>query len=511
MTQSAGYPILRNNVIRGDTIVQKKHLFRDFARVWILVVVVLSAGCLTSGGGGAQQHQKVAVNGIRLYCGSGVRGPVSECLAVFREQTGIAVDVTFGPSGRMFKEACQQQGDVYLAGDIKYIQDAEKQGRVLTRCTICSVVPVLGVPRGNPKRILRIRDLCCPGVRFYLVDSARCQQGILGEQLLAAHSMQASTFAANRVANIPAGEKLSSLLTAGKLDAALIWAHGAQNMGEGIEILRLPELTEAACPVAAIILRGCGDRVAAERLLDYLSSDAASKVFRYHGFSDSAQNSYALERPDYEMFGEAGAVRFNRTAKARPVIYTRLAEYLVERFDLSARKGIGIEIGGGPGDLILDLAKSSRRFYWVNTDINTWYARPFAEDALKQGLAQNTGFVFADACALPFKDDYADLAFSRGSYQFWGSLEKGLREAYRVLKPGGWAFIGRGFPPSMPEDEVRILLDRGLAGGPKYDPDKDAVRFRSIINGLGVNKFEVIRHQPTDTSLNYGVWLCFQK
>jgi hypothetical protein len=63
----------------------------------------------------------------------------------------------------------------------------------------------------------------------------------------------------------------------------------------------------------------------------------------------------------------------------------------------------------------------------------------------------------------------------------------------------------------MPEKEVRDLLGRHLAGGPKYDPDEDAARFRSIMAAMGVKEYEVIRHKPGDPSLNYGVWLCFRK
>ncbi len=219
----------------------------------------------------------------------------------------------------------------------------------------------------------------------------------------------------------------------------------------------------------------------------------------------------ALERPDYERFGEAGATRFNQVAKRRTLVYTRLAEYLVEQFDLGARPGIGIDLGGGPGDLVIELAVRTKQFYWVNADINTWYARPLVEEALKRKVAHRTSFVFADAGVLPFRDAYADLVVSRGSYQFWGDLEAGVREVHRVLRPGAQAFIGRGFPPTMPEAEVGALRAKGVVGGPKYNPDEDAVRFRSIMEKLGVKDFQVIRQKPKAPSLDYGVWLRFRK
>lgn len=227
--------------------------------------------------------------------------------------------------------------------------------------------------------------------------------------------------------------------------------------------------------------------------------------------TSGAAGERGLVYPNHNSHTLADAERFNKTAKARHAIYTRLADYLVERFDLSQRPGIGLDIGGGPGDLVLELAQRSESFYWINTDINSWNSYLMADVANRRNLQGRTSFMFADACYLPFRDNYADLVVSRGSYQFWGDLETGIREIERVMKPGGWAFIGRGFPPTAPEDEVRELRSGGLAKAPKYSPDRDAARFATIMAKLGIRSHEILRHQPEDKSLNYGVWLCFQK
>ena len=203
------------------------------------------------------------------------------------------------------------------------------------------------------------------------------------------------------------------------------------------------------------------------------------------------EGAAVYKTPDYGKFTEAQAIGFNKTAKSRATIYTRLAEYLARAFELGERNGVGIDLGGGPGDLAVELAKRGDRFYWINTDVNSWNSGLTLTLAQEHNVAGKVGFVFADACNLPFRDNYADLMVSRGSYQFWGSLADGIKEVHRVLKPGGWAFIGRGFPPNAPEAEVRELRAGGLAKAPKYVPDEDAILLREIATALGAAKVEV--------------------
>ena len=58
---------------------------------------------------------------------------------------------------------------------------------------------------------------------------------------------------------------------------------------------------------------------------------------------------------------------------------------------------------------------------------------------------------------ITFADNSIDLVVSRGSVFFWEDMEKGISEVYRVLRPGGWAYIGGGFGTKEILDEVLIL------------------------------------------------------
>ena len=129
---------------------------------------------------------------------------------------------------------------------------------------------------------------------------------------------------------------------------------------------------------------------------------------------------------------------------------------------------------------------------------------------MKKQCAHKIGFVFADAHYLPFRDNYADVIVSRGSLQFWQDREQVFAEIYRVLKPGGHAFVGRGFSGNMPlEVAKQVRMKQG--GGPKYNPADTASELEGIMKNLGISNFEIIRPRMDQEQLNYGVWVVFSK
>ncbi len=219
----------------------------------------------------------------------------------------------------------------------------------------------------------------------------------------------------------------------------------------------------------------------------------------------------ALSLRSDEKYTEQNALGMIRTSrKSLAPVYAPLAEQIVSDFDLSEKDGIGIDLGSGPGTLIVELCKRTR-MHWINADINPNFFPNFYRQAEQNHLGHRVSAIFADAHNLPFRDNYADIIVSRGSYHFWEDKEQAFSEIYRVLKPGAVAYIGRGFSRNMPvETAKKIRAKQGKKM--KYDVDKKANELSNIMNTLGIKNYRIdIPKPPGSENVNYGIWIEFHK
>lgn len=192
-------------------------------------------------------------------------------------------------------------------------------------------------------------------------------------------------------------------------------------------------------------------------------------------------------------------------------LYGPLADYILTLFQCSSSDGIGLDVGGGAGNLVVELAKRAGSMRWIDVDINPEYFPHVARLARDVDVADRVGFLAADVQQMPFRDGYADFIVSRGSYPFWADKRTGFSEIYRVLKPGGAAFIGRGLPETLPVDVARSIRGR-QNGGPKYDKHAEARELESIMKSLGIADFTIHMPEPAGASdVNYGLWLEIHK
>ena len=212
-----------------------------------------------------------------------------------------------------------------------------------------------------------------------------------------------------------------------------------------------------------------------------------------------------------EKYTEADALGMIRASRGTLApVYAPLAEQIAMDFDLREKEGIGIDLGSGPGTLILELCRHTR-LHWINADINPHFFPHFYKQAQQRSFGHRVSAVFADAGALPFRDDYADIIVSRGSFPFWQDKRRAFSEIYRVLKPGAAAYIGRGFSRNLPVATAKKI--RGKQGGKmKYNLDKAANELRQIMKALQIKEWKIHRQSPPGgDKVNYGIWIEFHK
>lgn len=103
-----------------------------------------------------------------------------------------------------------------------------------------------------------------------------------------------------------------------------------------------------------------------------------------------------------------------------------------------------LDIGCGSGWLGIALARQSEMELTFCDASETMLE--IADGHLAEaGLETRSRCVQGDVHDLPFETAAFDLVISRGSFPFWERPEQAAAEIFRVLKPGGTAFIGGGF------------------------------------------------------------------
>lgn len=153
---------------------------------------------------------------------------------------------------------------------------------------------------------------------------------------------------------------------------------------------------------------------------------------------------------------ENKAADFNKTVKEFIFpVFPLIAEEFLQKSGI--KEGVCLDVGAGNGYLGLAIAEKSRlqvRLIDIDSEI-----LHFAEENIQERkLSDRVKTLKANVEELPFADNFAQLIVSRGSIFFWNDQVKGLNEIYRVLAPGGMAFIGGGFFTRELLDEISTKM-----------------------------------------------------
>ena len=169
------------------------------------------------------------------------------------------------------------------------------------------------------------------------------------------------------------------------------------------------------------------------------------------------------------------------------------------------REGAALELGPFGGGISMELKKQ-----YPQLDITIADEQPQTVEFLKQKIADSAfagriSVQQTDLNRLAFPDERFDLVIMRGAFFFLRDKTSLLDEVFRVMKKGGFAFIGGGHGKDVPRSitdgiagELRVL--HGKLGGKWLGIEE----LKELVNKTGIKDKCLITQEG-------GVWLNIRK
>lgn len=243
----------------------------------VVLFVLLSGFC----GACRQQDDTELV----LFCAAGLRGPISKIAGQFQSETGVPVRLHFAGSGTLLSNLRVASGDLYLAADGSYIEQAIQHDLVSETFIVAQMTAGLGVRRGNPKQLATLTALIeQPEIRYGIGNPGTASIGRHTQKKLAAANVW-ELLEPNTM--FPTVNELANAIELGSIDAAIIWDAVAHQY-PGMDFVPLPEFADEQVDVTIAVTRNTRNHKAAVEFCRYLMDDKKGQViFAQSGYAQA--------------------------------------------------------------------------------------------------------------------------------------------------------------------------------------------------------------------------------
>jgi len=192
--------------------------------------------------------------------------------------------------------------------------------------------------------------------------------------------------------------------------------------------------------------------------------------------------------------------------------------YAVDKEKSFPRNSVVCDLGGGDGADSLHFLKSGHKVYLF--DISEVALEKATEKVAKFGLGDElvTSLVNLNSMLIPTEDNFFDVLYSRLSLHYFDKdrTTEILKDIYRVLKPGGIAFIAVKSPKDKKEMEWLENNNQKIGDG-LYSEDGllksrfSEMQYKTILEKSGINNFmkKYLGTRKSTSSLvqiNFNIW-----
>ena len=247
-----------------------------------IISVALFFGCDNKESGEEQSKEKE----LLLYCGAGIRPPVEELIETFNQKFGIKIIPDYaGSEVLLSKIKIVRRGDLYMPGDKHYVEQAAKADMILSQRSVCYWVPTILVQKGNPKKILELKDLLKPGIKLGLGDPCSCAIGRTSKRMLAKNNISWKNIEENLVYQSLTVNELGMQIQAKALDAVIVWDAMARYYSEYGDEIPIAAEKNVVSTVDIGVLKFTIHKELADKFVDFVTSEPAQEIFKKYNYS----------------------------------------------------------------------------------------------------------------------------------------------------------------------------------------------------------------------------------
>lgn len=180
------------------------------------------------------------------------------------------------------------------------------------------------------------------------------------------------------------------------------------------------------------------------------------------------------------------------------------SSYADEKEKLFPRGSLIVELGAGTGADVIYFMKKGHSV--VALDISEFALKVLGEKAKREGLVKYlvTKKVDFGLHQIPVKDSSVNVVYSRISLNYFGKRQTIclLKDSYRILKTGGYAYISLKSPED--KNEMEYLKNSATVYEPNVYIEGGMLRSRftkrqieEMLKIAGISEFEVKPHQES--------------
>jgi len=251
------------------------------------ILIVFAWGLASRGEDPATQSGATAKSKepVLVFAAASTANALNEIKAQFSKNTGIAVQTNYAASSTLAQQVVNgADADLFISADTKWADFLAKKEQVVQQQDLLGNRLVIVVPADSKIEVKKPEDLLAAGIEHLALGEPKSvPAGIYAKQALTKlgiwEQLQAKVVAAEDVRHA------LTYVETGAAEAGIVYATDAAISKKVKVAVEIPEKLTGPVRYPLALLKHGGESEAAKSFYRYLSSPAATQVFKKYGFT----------------------------------------------------------------------------------------------------------------------------------------------------------------------------------------------------------------------------------